>query len=148
MSSIKVKAICIFYTRGKILVSQFRDSHANKTLYRPLGGMIEFGESSLEAIRREIREELQTEIINPVLIGTLESRFNYEGQPGHEFLQIYDAAFIDKSVYLMSSIPFTESDGSSQQALWKDISFFNEQSPLVPAGLIELIQSHHSAGRI
>ena len=140
MSQIKFKAICIFYNRGKILVAPVIDVHLNRTLYRPLGGGIEFGESSIDAIRREIKEELQADIINPTLIGSLESRFNYEGQAGHEFVQVYNAAFIDKSFYLMPSIPFQESDRTSHQAIWKDLTFFNEQSPLVPTGLLELIQ--------
>lgn len=140
MSQIKFKAICIFYNRGEILVAPVIDAYLNKTFYRPLGGSIEFDESSIDAIRREIKEELQADIINPTLVGSLESRFNYEGQAGHEFLQVYDAAFVDKSIYLMPSIPFQESDGTSHQAIWKDLTFFNEQSPLVPTGLLALIQ--------
>ena len=141
MQQIHVKALCVFYTRGRILVSRIDDPVKNASCYRPLGGHIEFGESSSDAIIREIKEELQADIANLKLIGTLESRFVFNGNQGHEIIQIYDAGFVDKSIYLMSSIPFSESNGQQHEAIWKTIESFDENSPLVPTGLLDLLKS-------
>lgn len=45
------------------------------TFYRPPGGGIQFGETSLEAARREMREEFRLEVDDPRLLGVLESIF-------------------------------------------------------------------------
>lgn len=141
MQQIQVKALCVFYTRGKILVSRVDDPIKNTRYYRPLGGHVEFGESSSDTIAREIKEELQADIANLRLIGTLENLFTFKGNPGHEIIQVYDAGFVDKSIYLMSSIPFTESNGQQDEAVWKSLDAFNESASLVPTGLLGLLKA-------
>lgn len=141
VQKIHVKAFCIFYTRGRILVSRINDPIKNVVCFRPLGGHIEFGESSSDTIVREIKEELQADIANLQLIGTLENRFIFNGKLGHEIIQVYDGGFVDKSIYLMSSIPFMESNGQQHEAIWKSIDSFGDTSPLVPVGLLDLIKS-------
>jgi len=61
--------------------------------YRPLGG-IEFGETSRDAIIREIREELSAEIEDVRWLGTLENIFTLDGEPGHEIVMVCHADFI------------------------------------------------------
>lgn len=78
-------ALCIFHHRGKILVNEFVDPVKGLTLFRPLGGGIEFGERSADAIVREIREELGQPISDLRLIGTLESIFTYLGKPSLDY---------------------------------------------------------------
>ena len=81
---IRALALCIFHHQGKILVNQFFDADKQQMLFRPLGGGIDFGEHSAQAIVREIQEELGLSINSLRLIGTLESLFTYAGKPGHE----------------------------------------------------------------
>ncbi|MFW9078930.1 NUDIX hydrolase [Pseudomonas sp. P2757] len=137
---IRALALCVFHHQGKILVNQFRDPVKQQTCYRPVGGGIEFGETSSEAVIREVQEELGLAITDLRLLGTLESIFVYNGKPGHEIVQVYDAAFADAGVYEQAQIDGHESDGSPFTAKWHDSSSFSEQSPLVPVGLYALLK--------
>jgi len=104
-------AICLFRNGNRILVSEVFDTIKQDYYYRPLGGGIEYGESSREAVLREIQEELGVEVNNLQLIGVLENIFIYEGQQGHEIVFVFDAEFTDKSLY-----KFDEIDGYEQEA--------------------------------
>ncbi|AAY37679.1 MULTISPECIES: NUDIX hydrolase [Pseudomonas] len=134
-------AICVFNHRGKILVNPFHDPMKRQLLFRPLGGGVEFGEKSIDAITREIREELNLPIANPRLLGTLESIFTYLGEPGHEVVQVYDAEFEDSTLYEKPWLEGRESDGETFRAVWRDSASLNREGVLVPEGLYELLQS-------
>ena len=138
---IRALALCVFHYHGKILVNEFRDPISQQTCFRPLGGGIEFGETSAEAIVREVQEELGLSMTDVRLLGTLESLFIYNGKPGHEIVQVYDAMFADSSVYAHAQIIGHESDGAPFTARWHDSSSFSEQAPLVPKGLGDLLKS-------
>ena len=56
--------ICLFSNNGRILAAKGTDSVKQNEFYRPLGGMIEFGERSSDALKREILEETNQEITN------------------------------------------------------------------------------------
>ncbi|MGE8063582.1 NUDIX hydrolase [Pseudomonas sp. NPDC089569] len=138
---IRPLALCIFHHRGKILVNKFFDDQKQLTLYRPIGGGIEFGERSADAIVREVQEELGLSIHDVRLLGTLESIFTYAGKPGHEIVQVYDATFDDAGVYERTQIEGFETDGARLHTQWCDSSDFSPVSPLVPEGLHELLKS-------
>lgn len=138
---IRPLALCIFHHHGKILVNQFYDPAEGQTLFRPIGGGIEFGERSIDAIVREVREELGLSISEVRLIGTLESIFTYAGKPGHEIVQIYDARFDDVTVYERPWLDGCESDGASFKATWHNSSSFTATSRLVPEGLSDLLKN-------
>ncbi|MEE4084445.1 NUDIX hydrolase [Pseudomonas viridiflava] len=140
LQRIRPLAICIFHHQGKILVNEFYDEAKQQTFFRPVGGGIEFGERSSDAIVREVQEELGLSISNLRLIGTLESIFTYAGKPGHEIVQVYDAAFDDVTVYEKLLLDGYESDGSCFRAAWRKASSFSAISPLVPEGLSELLE--------
>ena len=138
---IRALALCVFHHHGKILVNEFRDPGSQQTCFRPIGGGIEFGETSAAAIVREVQEELGLSVTDVRLLGTLESLFVYNGEPGHEIVQVYDATFVDQGVYDNAQIDGHESDGAPFTARWHDSSSFSEQAPLVPNGLQELLKS-------
>lgn len=46
-------SICIFHHGAKILVNPFHDPVKQQLLFRPLGGGVEFGKRSIDAIVRE-----------------------------------------------------------------------------------------------
>lgn len=134
-------ALCVFHHNGKILVNRFIDPVTQEVFYRPLGGGIDFGERSSDAIVREIHEELGQSINDVRLLGTLESIFTYNGKPGHEFVRVYDAKFDDVDVYQQALVKGEESNGAPFTAMWCASSSFTPSSPLVPEGLYELLKS-------
>jgi len=140
---IRPLVICIFSYNHSILVSEGYDPIKNQRFYRPLGGGIEFGETSAAALTREVREELGAEIGQLRYLGTLENIFIYNGQAGHEIVQIYDAQFIEPVLYREPGVTGHEDDGSSFEAFWKPVADFKDKScPLYPHGLFELLQQH------
>ena len=73
---IKVKAFAVLLNRSLDAHLVWRGSDATKSpadFHRLLGGHVEFGESTIEAVRREILEETAAELQEPHLLGVLES---------------------------------------------------------------------------
>jgi len=134
-------ALCVFRNNNRILVFEGHDSIKDETYYRPLGGGIEFGESSEAAVRREIIEELHSEIEDLKYLGMLENIFTVNGKPGHEFVMIYDGALKMLGLYEQAVIVGIEADiNESFNALWKSLDEFGEgKSILYPTGLLELL---------
>ncbi len=134
-------AICIFRDNGRILVAEGFDGKKNQVFYRPLGGTIEFGEHSRDTIRLEMREEINAEVTDLRYLGTLENIFVYEGQPGHEIVQVYDARLADPSLYVQEIIEGYELDvDESFKVVWKQLDDFGPgKPPVYPDGLLELL---------
>ena len=110
-------------------------------VFRPVGGGIEFGETSAQAIVREVQEELDQTVDHLRLVGTLESLFTYNNTPGHEIVQVYDGQFRDQRLYQMACLTGHESDGMAFQVTWQDSSAFTNSAPLVPEGLYPLLKN-------
>lgn len=135
-------AICVFRDGSRILVGDGHDTVKDEVFYRPAGGGIHFGEDSLDAMRREMREELGVDVGEPRLIGVLENRFTCDGKPGHEIVFVYDGKLGDPSLYEVASFKGQESDGQTFNALWLDIDDIGPDTPPVyPDGLVELLQA-------
>ena len=132
--------ICVFRHAGRILVRESYEPVNGLNFCRPLGGGINFGETSVQAIVREIREEIGAEIKNLRLLGTLENIFTYLGNPEHEIVQVYDGEFVRRSLYELESIAGAESDGGPFQAYWRGLDYFTTDRPLVPEGLLRLLR--------
>ena len=140
-NQIRPIAICVFRHHNRILVFEGYDSVKNELFYRPLGGGIEFGEHSSEAIQREIKEELGAEVCDLSFLGSVENIFFINNRRGHEFVQVYDAKFRDPKFYNNHSFEATEANGSKLKVMWKDIKFFEKgEIPLYPTGLLELLK--------
>jgi len=138
---IRPLAICIFSHQGRILVNAAQDPVTQQTFFRPLGGGIEFGETSAATVTREIREELGLEAVELRLLGTLENLFTYCGAPHHEIVQVYDGAFANRSVYGRQFLEGQESDGAPFRAYWCGQDSFSSATPLYPTGLQELLEA-------
>jgi ADP-ribose pyrophosphatase YjhB (NUDIX family) len=138
LTGIRTVAICVFHRDGRILVAPGFDDVKNERFFRPLGGAVEFGELAVEAVRREIREELGVEIDNPVQLGIIENRFEYRGQPGHEVVFVFDASFPDRRIYGQRTVPIQEPgwDGPAEWIALDDPFAI----PLYPAGLDNLLR--------
>lgn len=98
---IKVKAFAVLLdaSRTRHLVWVSRDETKQPTTFhRLLGGHVEFGEHSADAVLREIAEELHITLVEVTLLGVVEDVFEYAGQPGHEVVFVYGATVADQVV--------------------------------------------------
>ncbi|MBD1873748.1 NUDIX hydrolase [Nodosilinea sp. FACHB-131] len=111
-------SICLLRRGDEILVHESYDSVKERGFARPLGGGIDFGETSAAAAIREIKEELGADIAGVELLGIVENIFVYEGEPGHEIVFVYDGRFVDESLYGQESLDVVE--GKRQfKAVWR-----------------------------
>lgn len=136
---IRPLAICLLRQGDRLLLHEGVDTVRGIRFGRPLGGGIDFGETSREAVIREIREELGAEITDVELLGILESIYVYEGAPGHEIVFVYSGRFVDESLYERESLTVTE--GKRQfEAHWRSPADLQQESILlVPEGLADLL---------
>ena len=112
------------------------DPNKDEYFFRPIGGGIEFGETSVQAIEREVLEEIQQQIAQPKLICVLENLFSFDGQQGHEIVFVNDAEFVDSALYKEAEIQGHETNGFTYIAQWlsrEQIEF--SQSPVYPKGI-------------
>lgn len=139
---IRPLAICVFRHNDRILVAEGYDSVKDEYFYRPLGGGIEFGETSLETVCRELMEELNVQVDSESLtyLGTVENIFHFNGTPGHEIVLIYDGVLKESGLYEQAAILGKEANGEDIQAVWKNIDEFGKgKSILYPTGLLEIL---------
>lgn len=142
MNQIRPIAICVFLRENKILVTEGRDPVKVETFYRPLGGGIEFGESSEETVRREIMEEIDVEVDDESLryLGALENIFMFNGSPGHEIVLVYDGGLKEPEWYQQAVIWGKEANGEDIRSVWKDLDeFITGKSILYPTGLVKML---------
>ena len=132
-NEIKIKALCVFYKDGKILVSKHFDKVKNEYFYRVLGGSVNFFETSEAGVQREIQEELHSDIENLKLIDVIENTFHFEGNKGHEITFLYQGDLVRKELYLQDTIHITE-ETYEFDAKWTDLNeILASKIPLYPA---------------
>ena len=136
---IRVIAIAIIRRGDSILVFEGLDSTKGNRFYRPLGGGVEFGETSQQAVKREIKEEIDQDITDLRLLTTLESIFTLEGETGHEIVYVYEGRFADASAYNHESFTVHE-ETETLKATWRSLNFFNNHHRLVPEALVPLLK--------
>jgi 8-oxo-dGTP pyrophosphatase MutT (NUDIX family) len=137
---IRVLALCVFRQGDRILVGKGYDPIKRQHFHRPLGGAIEFGETSAAALQREIREEIRAAITDIHYLGMLENIFVFNGQPGHEIVLVFDAKFVNKDLYSQDLITGVEDDRFPVRAVWRKLDADDQKDiPLYPEGLRELV---------
>ena len=94
-----MKAVCLFLHDGRLLAIDGFDPTKQQRFWVPVGGRVEFGETSRDAIVREVREALAAEITDLRSLGVLENLFTFDGQRGHEIVFVYDAQFANRKKY-------------------------------------------------
>ncbi|MEG3848661.1 NUDIX hydrolase [Microcoleus sp. herbarium19] len=135
----KIRVIVLGLIRAgdRIFVSESCDPVKQDTFYRALGGGVEFGESSIEALQREFQEEIQAELTNIKYLACLENLFVYNGQAGHELIQLYQCDFVDRKFYELESLDFADGDGE-HTAFWMPVECFRSgELRLVPDKFID-----------
>jgi len=142
MNQIRPLAICVFRNQNRILAAEGYDPVKNETFYRPLGGGIEFGESSVDTIRRELKEEINVDVEELKYLGALENIFTFNGSSSHEIVQVYDGALTESGLYEQAVVVGKEANGEEIRAVWMSLDEFGEgKSSLYPDGLLELLRT-------
>jgi 8-oxo-dGTP pyrophosphatase MutT (NUDIX family) len=143
MNQIRPISICVFRNNNRILVAEGYDSVKDEYFYRPLGGGIEFGETSVETICRELVEEINVEVDRESLkyLGIVENIFHFNGTAGHEIVMIYDGALKEAGLYEQAVIVGKEANGEDIRAVWKSLDEFGDaKSILYPTGLLKMLE--------
>ncbi|MGQ4649732.1 NUDIX domain-containing protein [Lyngbya aestuarii] len=117
---IRVIVLGLIKNGDRTLLSEGYDPVKQETFYRALGGGVDFGETSYDALKREFQEELQTELVNIKYLECIESLFIFNGRSGHEIIQLYQCDFADQKLYQLDELEFVEGD-SKKKAVWVDI---------------------------
>ncbi len=136
---IRVLALGLIKDGDRTFISEGYDPVKQQTFYRAMGGGVDFGETSRDALQREFQEEIQAELTNIRYLGCLENLFIFNGKQGHEILQIYQCDFVDHKFYQLEQLIFNEGQ-RQKKALWVDIKRFNSgELKLVPGEFLEYL---------
>lgn len=136
---IRVLALGLIKDGDRTFISEGYDPVKQQTFYRAMGGGVDFGETSHDALQREFKEEIQAELTNIRYLGCLENLFTFNGKQGHEILQIYQCDFVDPKFYQLDQLIFNEGQ-RQKKALWVDIKRFNSgELKLVPGEFLEYL---------
>lgn len=131
---IRILTLAIIKKDGKVLAQKGHDKNKNEDFFRLLGGGVDFGENSLEALKREFKEELNAEIINCKLVKVLENIFTFNGNQGHEICFVYEADFADQTNYQRQDFKILDSkDGHTAE--WVELNMENLKN-IFPSGCI------------
>lgn len=79
-TEIRPIALGLAIKNNKLLVEEKFDKVKNQTFYRCLGGGIEFLEKSSDALKREFKEEINTDIVVKDFLGISENIFTFNGK--------------------------------------------------------------------
>ena len=137
---IRVLALGIIWRGDELLLAEGYDPSKRQTFYRPLGGGVEFGERARDAFIREFEEELGAALVNIRYLETFENIFTYDGQSGHEIILLF-GGFADETLYAHDDLVAIEADLRVSTA-WKRLDEFNDETPLYPEGLSDLLAGH------
>ncbi|TAW28847.1 DNA mismatch repair protein MutT [Rhizobium leguminosarum] len=137
---IRVKVIGLAWRKDRLLAAEVEDDSGRIKGVRPLGGAIEFGESREEALHREFREELETDIriVGPWHL--LENIYEHHGAIGHESIFAADIELANASLYERDEIHYSELDETAATARWFGRDSLRDVGiDLYPTGLDRLL---------
>jgi ADP-ribose pyrophosphatase YjhB (NUDIX family) len=118
-SDIRVVALGAVFREDQLLVYEGTDPETGELFYRLLGGGVEFGEHSREAVVREFEEELGVELADPELVGTFERVFEFAGGTGHEVWRVFEGRIVEDWPYEREAFTFIEPELDLEiQARW------------------------------
>jgi ADP-ribose pyrophosphatase YjhB (NUDIX family) len=120
---------------GALLVSQHNDPGA--PFHRPLGGHVEFGEYALDAVHRELQEEIGQSLTGVRLLGVLENIFLRDGAIQHEIVFLYAASFADDAAYEIAEQRILDEADGQTRVIWRAPDAASP--PLYPSGVTDLI---------
>ena len=149
MSFANVTRPCAFVflrSGSRVLVSEMTDP-SEGTFYRPPGGGIEFGETSHEAMRRELQEEFGIEIGELTHLGVIENVFEFRGAGHHEICFVFEAWLAADELEVLDGVVIVETAGvEAEVARIFELDTLRAISPLYPDGVRDLLTASRREG--
>lgn len=127
-TEIRPIALGLAIKNNKLLVEEKFDKVKNQTFYRCLGGGIEFLEKSSDALKREFKEEINTDIVVKDFLGISENIFTFNGKNAHELILFYSIGIADSDYKDEYNII---DRGGEFSAKWIDIDDFKNKSKIL-----------------
>ncbi|MGI8416783.1 MAG: NUDIX hydrolase [Nakamurella sp.] len=138
---VRPTAVAVLFNadRSHHAVARFSPTTENPDgFHRLIGGGIEFGETSDQAIVREMLEELGVQLIDPVLVGVIEDIFSVDGRPGHIIAFVYTGSIPGDHID-PAGATFTD-NGEPMWVEWRPVDDDQSAIPLYPAGVSATIR--------
>ncbi|MFT4254082.1 MAG: NUDIX domain-containing protein [Caulobacter sp.] len=132
--AVRVVVIGLLRREDRLLVAEVLNDDGSVKGWRPLGGGVEFGESSEETLRREFLEEtgFAIEIAGPPTV--LENLYEHEGFIGHEIMFVYEITTSDPKAVERDRFLISE-NGQDVWVEWLAVERFEAGERLLPDGL-------------
>lgn len=136
--SVRAVTVALIADRGRLLVTELPDPVTGRTVYRPPGGEIGFGERGHEAVRRALADEFGIGVAEVRPLATLESIHRFAGRDAHELVLVYEVIPTDPAVWQQQRLRSRRGDLT---AIWAPVDMFRRgEAALLPDGLIPLLQ--------
>lgn len=129
-AAIEVKALGLHWKGNALLASEIRESDGSLKGVRPLGGTVEFGETTAQTVVREFQEELGQTVTITGAPFVLENIFHHLGARGHEIVFLYPIAFPSGVYDATDLIHYQEDNGETCVARWWDIATLDTEDGL------------------
>lgn len=129
----------IINNKNKILIHHsIKENHITLP-----GGRIKEGENSIEALRREFKEEMGQEIEYVKPYSLIENFFTMNNKKYHEVLITHEVRFKNKDVYNLDKIETIEKGKKDKlEFIWVDIDQLKKMN-FIPKKLKELVVSRN-----
>lgn len=130
-SEIRIVALGAVQRGDDLLVSEDESPATGEPFYRLLGGGVEFGEHSSDAVVREFDEELGVDFVDPTHVGTFEEVFTVDGEQQHELWRVYEGRIVEDWPYERESFTFVEPDLNEElTARWLSVEQLREEGTI------------------
>lgn len=134
-------ALMLLKKGDKYLVEKFYDEVDKVYFYKLIGGGIEENEKPQEALKREIKEELNSDINILSEFVVIEEKLRYKGIERHIKAYIFEAEFKDLKDYnFLQKFIYSPEGKFLSIAMWKSLEEIQEEKiELYPKKLLELL---------
>lgn len=122
---------------GKIL---FHHS-LNKDHVTLPGGRVKDGGTTIDAIKREIKEEIGRECIVTGNVAFIQNFFQMNGQAYHEILVVHETEFLSQDDYEKEIVAIEPSKKGKLEFFWYDID--SKKYEFIPKKLLNIIKENN-----
>lgn len=141
---IRFVALGAVWREDELLVFEGESPETGEPFYRLLGGAIEFGEHSRDAVVREFEEELGVEFADPTPVGTFERVFTFDGESAHEVWRVYEGHIVEDWPFDRESFTYVEPEFDTEHlARWMPVERLRDEGTTFYApAVLDALASH------